>query len=101
MAKAITLNDIMRKLEDIDGSIAQMQFDLDCMWKENHTPTKRKPQKKAKDIPIGTTVIYRGTLYDVVGHGKHSDNVVLLEDVNGNFVTNVNCEDVKIISEEA
>jgi len=101
MAKAITLNDIMRKLDDIDQSIAQMQFDIDCMWEDNHNPTKRKPPRKAKDIPIGTTVIYRGTLYDVVGHGRHSDNVVLLEDVNGDFVTNVNCEDVKITSGKA
>lgn len=97
MAKAITLNDIMRKLDDIDASIAQMQFDLDNMGKDKKEPkTRTRPNwKKAKDVPIGSIVLVKNTTWQqkVIGHGNISDNVVVLEDAEGDITTE-NFEDI-------
>ena len=93
MAK-YTMNDIMRKLDDIDQSIEQMQHDLLHMAKDMDKQTpKPNPSRKAKDVPIGTSVRYCGINYTVIGHGLVSDLVLVLEDEDGDITTE-NVDDV-------
>lgn len=91
------LDNLLERVDVIEMSITDMLDKIESDVVHNRKTTF----KKAKDIPLGSLVIadgYNSKYYTVVGHGKYSDNVVVLENEDGDFV-NLNVEDVAVVGE--
>jgi len=85
---------ILNKIDGIQTRLEQIEHKLLCMLKDaDNIIAKSNKELKARDVPLGTKVYMpdHGLDVEIIAYSKQGDQVVVLEDEDGDIYTkNIN-----------